>query len=131
MREIKFRAWDKRRGKFHWGIANLCLSLGGHLMWQFGDRAPDILSLEEAADYVLEQFTGQHDAKGKDIYEGDRVGKDGATFVVAMNEGAACWYLWDSISQQWDITLAQAIRWGYSVIGNVHEEEAPAMKGEA
>ena len=70
-REIKFRAWDKKRNKFHWGISNVCLTLGGNLMWQFGQQSPDFLDKEECEQFELMQYTGLHDKNGKEIYEGD------------------------------------------------------------
>jgi len=70
-REIKFRAWDKKRQYFHYRMSNICLTLSGRLMWQFGYQVPDLLDDEEAANYVLQQFTGLHDKNGVEIYEGD------------------------------------------------------------
>lgn len=71
MREIRFRAWDKKRNHFHWGISNVCLTLGGNLMWQFGYNAPTFLDAEESGQYILQQYTGLKDNNGKEIYEGD------------------------------------------------------------
>ena len=71
MREIKFRAWDKKRGKFHCGCSNVCLTLSGHLMWQFGYQSPDLLDKEEREQFILQQYTGLKDRNGVEIYEGD------------------------------------------------------------
>ena len=118
MREIKFRAWDKRRQQFHWGISNVCLTLGGNLMWQFGFKSPDFLDKEEAEDYVLQQYTGLHDKNGEEIYEGD---------IIRDNEKKNHKVLWDSSLYGWS-PFGCHIPWSvgslpkhFEVIGNIYE----------
>jgi len=71
MREIKFKAWHKKRKRwynvFHWNkgdtvdsITNLC-----------GFNRVETLFVGE--DIELVQYTGLHDKNGKEIYEGDIV----------------------------------------------------------
>jgi hypothetical protein len=58
MREIKFRIWDIEVERFYyWGITETPPGCLTHRYIQ-----------EEA-----EQFTGLHDSKGREIYEGDKV----------------------------------------------------------
>ncbi|KKK78412.1 hypothetical protein LCGC14_2843860, partial [marine sediment metagenome] len=47
MREIKFRVWDKRKGRMRFGNDNLLISLGGLLFWDVGYKEPDMLGEEE------------------------------------------------------------------------------------
>ena len=70
MREIKFRAWDKKRGKMRWGDDNLQIALNGDKWWQYGYETNRI-ETEHQDDFILMQYTGLHDKNGKEIYEGD------------------------------------------------------------
>ena len=61
-RKIKFRVWNTFLKKWE---NNLRLSSPGHLFTSVGSINNDHL--------VTQQFTGQHDIEGKEMYEGDLV----------------------------------------------------------
>jgi len=61
MREIKFRAWDKKNKK---------MDMFAHNRAYFGSRAENPKAFD---DIILMQYTGLKDKNGKEIYEGDIV----------------------------------------------------------
>lgn len=86
MRELKFRAWDKKEKR--WLGVNLHMSVtDGTLWWQYGYGC-EILSAEERENIELMQYTGRKDKKGKEIYEGDLIqNKPFPNFVVKYENG--------------------------------------------
>ena len=67
MREIKFRAWDKKENKM-FQVFSITLNEDGTLRYVFyWDRYPML----KDKDVELMQWTGLQDTNGQDIYEGD------------------------------------------------------------
>ena len=101
MREIKFRAWDKRFNWFDFGGGDLLLRINSE---DFSDP---------------QQFTGLIDKNGKEIYEGDIVYNeaDKYNYQIIWNEREARFTLGEDSGPLSTYVLGTF----WEVIGNIFE----------
>jgi len=117
MREIKFRAWDKKGKRIRYILDGL------HCDFNFCN--PQEFWNWSKEEYILMQYTGLKDKNGVEIYEGDIVQyctwkpKD----IRESKEGVVSYVLGDT--GLWLSTYDQS---KLEVIGNVYEN--PKLKGE-
>lgn len=67
MREIKFRAWDKKKNDWFDDEGYLYIELNGNINFGWNGEVMD----DYADRIILMQYTGLKDKKGVEIYEGD------------------------------------------------------------
>lgn len=118
MREIKFRAWDKKKKKKKKMREVTTLYLDKAANRQPGAGFSDLIYWNSLKDYELMQFTGLKDKHGKEIYEGDIVrrhwsGDKAEDQAVVFTDGA---FIWGDGKGATGIDSSWA-----TVIGNIYE----------
>lgn len=103
MREIKFRAWDKKTNEMLDMVTVACERKDPWPPLYFKDG---IINGIEHQDYVLMQYTGLKDKNGKEIYEGDIVFKPDTIEVMSR--------LWDDIDDHIPKEIAVITNRGYA-----------------
>lgn len=129
MREIKFRAWNKRNKKMRLDFA---IGSSGEILETGHSCDEDCLGVEDVTDdwiagdieneivWNVMQFTGLFDAKGKEIFEGDVIKNTGFdpldNVVVKFEHGVFVPFHMVNPEKYWE------------VIGNIYENPELLIK---
>ena len=139
MREIKFRAWDKKNEAYLYDVQNAS-DMFSNVKYENGENADCdeecFAGFLYDERYDIEQYVGLHDKNGREIYESDilrvTTGEDGESYIATVkwfgDEGYPAFDLKD-IPAAWNYdanALTTIFRSGVEtceVIGNIHEDK--------
>lgn len=116
MKEIKFRAWDKKKKKFWHDIEREYDTLGREgeeLNWEVSSFG----SYLDNERYIVQQFTNLKDKNGKEIFESDLISYGVGNLEVIYQEGA---FGYKNI--EGDFCLLSNHNKDLEVVGNIYEK---------
>ena len=121
MREIKFKAWDKKDKAMH-EVALLETTRGGGFDYRtvyFTSATSDNGGFRHYPEVELMQFADKYDKNGNEIYESDVVEYNEERGVIKFEEGCF-WISFDTRAN----TINEFYSYELEVIGNIHEKVA-------
>lgn len=119
MREIKFRAWDKKTKKMYFNVEDTYDGMSGHEDYDsFGNLVGNY-------EVELMQYTGFKGANDVEVYEGDIVEYSeyfsplvyNKTLVIKWRKSG--FWLWDIALEEWFSSMCSDER--LKVVGNIYE----------
>jgi len=109
---FKFRVWDKMRLQFIYPHNDN----EQHFIIDLNGRFHNLQNGSGGDDYVIQQYTGLTDSKGKEIYEGDIVKYISFVGCVDMHNGV---YIIDNEYKYHSVILGHVPKKDIKIIGNI------------
>jgi hypothetical protein len=126
-RKIKFRVWNHiaRGWDQGYGYALHCYVKASQLIFQWNNGYLVSPYCDDRDDYVVQQYTGLQDSRGKDIYEGDFLQWEYPETFEELRTVAVRWG-----KEGWLTTSALGEYGECEIVGNIFENPELQMTGE-